>query len=71
MAASSCVRCGKNIFEMVDVSNIINATHPVTFIQCASCGGVVGAMEPTNISSGIDYLIKAVRGIANKVGVQI
>lgn len=71
MAVSSCVRCGKNVFEMVDTSSILNATHSVTFVQCAACGGVVGAMEPTNISSGIDYIIAAVKAIASKVGVSI
>ncbi|SQA96717.1 Uncharacterised protein [Cedecea neteri] len=44
MAQSSCPRCGRDRFEMA-VTKIQNARLPVTFIQCASCGTVVGTIE--------------------------
>ncbi|SQC92536.1 Uncharacterised protein [Cedecea neteri] len=44
MAQSSCPRCGSERFEMA-VKKILNARLPITFVQCASCGTVVGTVE--------------------------
>jgi hypothetical protein len=44
MAASTCVKCGNDSFEAVETTPV-GSEHPVTFVQCASCGGVVGVHD--------------------------
>jgi hypothetical protein len=44
MAASTCVKCGNDSFEAVEAMPA-GSEHPVTLVQCASCGGVVGVHD--------------------------
>jgi hypothetical protein len=44
MALSKCIKCDGTLFEMVE-KEPRNAAFKVNFIQCASCGGVVGVTE--------------------------
>lgn len=44
MAVSTCSICKGHRFEMV-IKHIEGARLPVTFIQCAFCGTVVGAIK--------------------------
>jgi hypothetical protein len=57
MAVSSCIRCGGTVFEVVDAEPK-DSKFKLEFVQCASCGGVVGVMEDVNIGS---YLRKLAR----------
>ena len=41
MALSSCPRCSSGSFEIVE-ANVADATYRMLFIQCSSCGCVVG-----------------------------
>ena len=43
MAISKCIKCGGTIFELRE-ANIQNARYKMYFVQCSSCGGVVGAI---------------------------
>jgi predicted nucleic-acid-binding Zn-ribbon protein len=41
---SNCSKCGSYSFEMVE-AHISGTRFPYMFIQCASCGSVVGVSE--------------------------
>ncbi|EEJ5117700.1 hypothetical protein CG651_001243 [Salmonella enterica] len=58
---SICVKCGSSQFEMVDDEKTKNSHVKLLFIQCASCGGVIGTLDYRQ-----QRLIEA---IAKKVGV--
>ncbi len=55
MARSSCPKCEGTTFEMVEKNDVRNSTFKVMFIQCASCGAVVGTTDyfhvPTLLNS--------------------
>ena len=57
MAVSTCVKCGSSSFEMVE-PKIKTAAYRLYFIQCASCGGVVGVQEFNNITATLEHLFK-------------
>jgi hypothetical protein len=57
MATSTCIKCGGTAFESV-VQSPRGANFKVTFIQCASCGGVVGVMDYYNIGQDIHDLAR-------------
>lgn len=44
MATSTCTKCGKTQFEFKLVEPI-GADYKVNFIQCNSCGGVIGVLD--------------------------
>lgn len=48
MATSTCVKCGGHSFEMVE-QEPKNATYKFHFVQCTSCGGVVGVTDFYNV----------------------
>lgn len=61
MATSKCVKCENTRFEMKQ-AQISGSNFILFFIQCASCGGVVGVVEAENISAKLTK-------IARKIGV--
>ena len=50
MALSTCIKCGHSLFEVREVTPI-SSNFRLNFIQCASCGGVVGVIDFYNIGS--------------------
>lgn len=64
MAVSTCTKCGSHEFEMVTAENVRNAVFKVRFVQCASCGGVVGVQEFDDNNMLIETL-------AHKLGVSL
>lgn len=60
MAMSTCVKCGGHTFEIQE-NEPIDSRFKFMFIQCASCGGVVGVVDYYNIGN-------IVTKIANKIG---
>ena len=68
MAKSSCPKCQGGNFE---VQQVKPATSKFTllFVQCASCGAVVGALEQHNIGEILDKQGEALTQIAETVGV--
>jgi hypothetical protein len=57
MAISSCVKCGSHSFETT-LASPTGSNYKVQFIQCASCGGVVGAMDYYHISTLLEVMAK-------------
>lgn len=68
MAQSKCIACGSTSFEAV-VKSPRNSTHKIQFIQCAICGGVIGAMDWWNIGVVLKKHEVALSKIAAGVGV--
>jgi hypothetical protein len=63
MARSTCVKCGNGRFEIVETP-VIGSEYRLTFVQCQSCGGVVGVTEYYNIGARLEILAK-------KIGVKL
>ncbi len=57
MATSRCPKCGSTFFEMEE-GKIQGSKFRLLFIQCGSCGTVVGVQELFNISNLIYKLAK-------------
>jgi len=55
MALSTCIKCGGTLFETKEATPR-NSNFKLTFIQCSSCGGVVGVMDFYNIGQIIHEL---------------
>ena len=45
-----CMKCGYNVFELVE-SSPLGSNFKFLFLQCAKCGGVAGSMDYLNIGS--------------------
>ena len=63
MAQSTCIKCGGTRFETQE-KDLINATFKINLVQCADCGGVIGALEYHN--AGL-----LVMALAEKLNVKI
>jgi hypothetical protein len=59
--SSTCVKCGSTSFEMKEVTPR-GSNFKLNFVQCSSCGGVVGVLDYCNIGGMLQTL-------ANKLGV--
>jgi hypothetical protein len=57
MAISTCIKCGGTKFENKSVTPK-GSNFVLTFIQCASCGGVVGVMDYYNLGQDIQEIKK-------------
>lgn len=57
MATSQCSKCGCTSFEMVS-AKIKGSAFNFYFIQCSSCGTVVGITEYYNIGERLNKLAK-------------
>lgn len=63
MAMSKCSKCDCTRFELKE-ANISGSAFQQCFIQCASCGAVVGVIPFTNT----EYLI---RRLAEKLNIRL
>lgn len=61
---SSCVRCNKRQFEIVEAEPAGSKTR-VLFVQCSGCGGVVGILA--DVGSAVKSLEKDVKEIKREV----
>jgi predicted nucleic-acid-binding Zn-ribbon protein len=57
MATSTCIKCGSSSFENKENSPR-GSNYAVTFVQCSSCGGVVGVTDFYNIGQLIHDFAK-------------
>jgi len=64
MAISRCPKCEGSYFEMVENSNVQGAKFKIMFIQCSSCGSVVGTTDYYNVPTLLNK-------IANKLGFNV
>ncbi|GKX57638.1 hypothetical protein SOASR030_37500 [Leminorella grimontii] len=62
MAMSKCPKCDGLLFEAVVKDNVYNYNRSLAFIQCRTCGCVVGVTYQQHIPSVLD-LIKQKLGI--------
>ncbi|MEK3873737.1 MULTISPECIES: hypothetical protein [unclassified Paenibacillus] len=70
MALSKCLGCGSTRFEMVENSPSSSA-YRLMFVQCASCGGVVGVMDFYNIGAQNEKLKAALKKIARANNIHV
>jgi excinuclease UvrABC ATPase subunit len=55
MAYSTCVKCGGTSFELKE-AHIANVNFKQNFVQCSSCGGVVGVIPHDDVGTLIREL---------------
>jgi predicted nucleic-acid-binding Zn-ribbon protein len=70
MASSTCVKCGSTSFE-IKLNTPHGSNFKIYFVQCSSCGGVVGVTDFYNIGAEIRMQNTAIKAIANQVGAHV
>jgi hypothetical protein len=50
MATSTCVKCGKQAFEVKETTPS-QSNYRLMFVQCSSCGGVAGVLDYYNLGA--------------------
>lgn len=60
MAMSCCPKCGNTNFSVVE-GTPNGSNYVYTYVQCSSCGAVVGVMDYFSISTKIDSLEKELK----------
>ncbi|AWL29002.1 hypothetical protein DJ533_10710 [Acinetobacter defluvii] len=63
MATSKCGNCNSASFELEIKSDVKGSAYPFTFIQCSSCGSVVGVLEEKNSEWLLSQLRKKIENI--------
>lgn len=63
MANSKCGSCNSASFELVINNDVKGSAYPIAFVQCSSCGAVVGALEEKNSEWIFSQLKKSVEGV--------
>jgi uncharacterized Zn finger protein len=70
MATSKCPSCENTTFEIV--AGVFNPpSYKLNFVQCASCGTVVGVTDFTNVSAVLDAQNRAIKQIAEKLDADV
>lgn len=59
MAWSTCPKCDNHSFELVE-DTPIGSAFKLMFVQCTSCGAVVGVMDYYNIGQRMNELEKKI-----------
>lgn len=57
MAMSKCIKCDSHRFEIKEYEPVGSA-YKLMFVQCSSCGGVVGVTDYYNIGTLLHQLAK-------------
>ena len=70
MALSSCTKCNSHSFELIENSPL-NSDFKVWFVQCSSCGCVVGVLPYFDIASLIYTQNEAIKKIAQALNVYV
>jgi hypothetical protein len=65
MATSSCSKCGEHSFEQVEVTPE-RAQFPVRFIQCVTCGTVIGVTDSSNVLSKMHRIEELLKKVVKK-----
>jgi hypothetical protein len=59
MANPCCVKCGGHSFQLTSTANKISgANYAHFFVNCSSCGGVAGIVEPRNVTISLEKIMK-------------
>jgi hypothetical protein len=67
---SKCGHCGSGTFALQLVEPR-GSRFKLYFIQCSSCGVPVGVQEFHNVGATLDKQSKAIKQIAQKLGVSV
>ncbi len=70
MAVSTCPKCDSHRFETT-VTEPHNSNFKLIFVQCSSCGAVVGVLDFFNIGNIIQQHSVALKTIASTVGAHV
>ena len=62
MPDSSCIKCGNTKFEL-KLNSVQGSEFKLYFVQCTSCGGVVGTHEYIHIGHQIEGVNKKINEI--------
>ena len=57
MAISTCVKCANTQFEIKEAEPR-GSSFKLMFVQCTSCGGVVGVTDFLNIGAKLEFIQK-------------
>jgi len=69
MATSTCAKCGGTIFTVKE-KEPANSNFVLQFVECSSCGTVVGVLNFYDIGSLILDQNRALQAIARAIGVE-
>lgn len=70
MAMSSCPKCDSHIFQLQEHAPA-GSNYKLMFVQCSSCGTVVGVMDYLNIGALMEQQNEAIRKIAKALNVSV
>lgn len=70
MATSTYVKCGNSSFEAKEATPL-RSEFKLIFIQCSSCGGVVGVLDFFNVGNLLTQQHEALKEIAKSVGTHV
>ncbi len=59
MAYSKCPKCENKQFE-VKLNSPANSNYQLLFVQCSSCGTVIGTMDYSNIGARLNEIEKKI-----------
>jgi hypothetical protein len=67
---STCPKCDSHYFEVKE-NEPRDSNFKLLFVQCGSCGAVIGVMDYLNIGAVLQRQNRAIEKIASQVGVQV
>ncbi len=70
MARSTCMKCDGSRFELAEYTPT-SSKFKFQFVQCSSCGGVVGAMDFMNVGAMLEDQNVALKVIAAALRVPV
>lgn len=70
MALSTCSECKSTIFEVKE-NTPATSNYKLLFVQCASCGTVVGVMDYYNIGHMLHKQNTAIKKIAQHLNIYV
>ena len=65
MAQSKCIKCNGITFEMVE-NTPLNSNFKLMFVQCQTCGTVVGVLPYENAAELVRKLTKKIDSLPHK-----
>ena len=66
MATSTCIKCGNHSFQIAENSPS-GAAFKLMFVQCSSCGGVVGIQDYFNIGTLLQDQEKQIKQLQSSI----
>lgn len=68
---SACPKCDRGTTFKLSTKSPKDSAFKLSFIECSSCGAVVGVMDFHNIGQMLNQQNKALKKIAAAVGVSV